>query len=521
MRPQRRLRFRTQLFVTVTLILAVVVIASTTVTFVVTRSQAYRSVGDLARAQLGQYARLGVFAAIVGPESKSAVRRFFDEMEGQQAIVAVELRGSSGSSLGQWGNEPSALGVCGFRPGPDIVRSAEVTRRDGYWCAVGPILQAGRDRVGGGRQPDTVIGELRVVDSLADTRQAVRRLAAWNFGGGIAILGAGILVAWRGVRRLTDPLDDLAGVMRQLKEGTAKVRAQTDGPREVADMASVFNELQALTEASASKLESEVEARTRELRSASDTARAAVRYKNVFMATFTHEMRTPLHVIQAHAGDVLSELEFIHDASVSRRHTTVILKQADELLQRVNQILELARAESAAGDVQRQEIDLSSFASELRERSALMAREHQNTIDVRCDPLIVEGDRDRLWVILSNLVTNACKFTRSGWVDVQLRVRDENLELSVCDNGPGISDEVQNTLWQEFARVDRRDGNARGFGLGLAIVKRLTEVLGGKIDLTSRPGMGTSIRVTIPVGSKSIGMEDTDVIASGAEDRCG
>jgi signal transduction histidine kinase len=311
----------------------------------------------------------------------------------------------------------------------------------------------------------------------------------------------GIFLAWRGVKRLTDPLDHLAEVMRQLKEGRAKVRAELKGPAEVVAIASVFNELLTHVETEALTLEREVEARTRELRSASEMARAAVRYKSVFMATVTHEMRTPLHVIRTHALDVMSELEFVEQADTARLHIVVILKQADELLQRVNQILELARAESETGAIEVQAIDLAVFTADMRERSAPLAREHGNALELECDPLTVVSDRDKLWVILSNLVTNACKFTRDGQVAVEIRVKDQVLDLSVRDTGPGITREIQDRLGQEFTQVERRDGRTAGFGLGLAIVKRLTEVLRGKVELTSEPGSGTSVRVSVPLGN--------------------
>ena len=211
--------FRTQLFLTVALILAVVVVASTTVTFAVTRAQAYRSVGDLARAQLGQYTRLAVFPAIVGEENKAAVDRFFDETTGQQAIVAVELRTSSGKSWRKLGSDEAGISACGFESHKAIVVTQQVVRRDGYWCAVGPIRQGARDNPRRAGATDSVIGELRIVDSVADTRLVVNRLAAWNFGAGLSVLVIGVLLAWRGVRRLTDPLARLAEVMRQLKAG--------------------------------------------------------------------------------------------------------------------------------------------------------------------------------------------------------------------------------------------------------------------------------------------------------------
>lgn len=510
-----RAGFRLQLFLTVASILVVVIAASTTVTLLVTRAQAYHAGGDLARAQVDQYTRRGVFAAIVGPENATAVHDLLSEITAQQAVVAVELRDASGRSLGRAGTEMKALRECGFDVRRDVATHIGLTRRGVYWCAVGPIRPRAEDNVRGVRRAGSVVGELRIADSTVATRLMVRELAAWHFGAGMLVLAVGIYLAWRGVRRLTDPLDHLAEVMRQLREGRAKVRAALRGPKEVVTIAAVFNDLLGRVEEEAATLESQVEARTRELRSAWETARAAERYKSVFMSGVTHEMRTPLHVISAHAADVMGELEFLENTGDARSHIGVILKESSELLGRLNQILELARAEATTGAVEPQRIELPVFAEDVRERSLPFAREHGNELQLSCDPVAVVCDRDKLWVIVSNLVTNACKFTRRGIVQIGIRVKGCQLELVVSDTGRGIAKESQQRLWKEFTQADRGEGRAAGFGLGLAIVKRLTEVLQGTVELSSEPGVGTTVRVIIPVDVSPVGLQATEVVEDG------
>jgi signal transduction histidine kinase len=512
--------FRSQLFLTITSILAAVIIASTTITFLVTRAQSFQAVGDLARAQVGQYTRRAVFAAIVGPEDASTVARLFNEMTEQQALVAVELRVSSGRSLGVGGSERSALSACGFDRTTQIAARLEVVRRGGYWCAVAPIRQSTKDNRPGARPVDSVLGELRIADSLAETQRTVRQLAVWTFGAGLCVLMLGILVAWRSARRLTDPLDQLAEVMRNINKGTAGVRAPLQGPREVVTIATVFNELLGGKEQEALTLENQVDARTRELRTAWEAARAAERYRDVLTsAALTHEMRTPLHVIVAHALDVLGELEFLAGAASSRDHMEVIVKAANELLWRLNQFLELARAEATTGDLELRPVDLGSFAADVRERSVPLAKEHGNSLELECDSLTVVGDRDKLWVILSNLITNACKFTRNGTVRVAIRVRDRSLQFSVSDTGRGITQDLQKRVWREFTRGESVESPAAGFGLGLAIVARLTELLRGTVTLTSEPGLGTSVCVSVPVDVQMSAREKMDVVAPDPEGR--
>ena len=110
------------------------------------------------------------------------------------------------------------------------------------------------------------------------------------------------------------------------------------------------------------------------------------------------------------------------------------------------------------------------------------------------------GDERRLSQVLLNLVGNAVKFTDQGRIEIAADARDGCFEVKVCDTGPGIAPEHQSRIFEEFQQVDQSSTRQKGgTGLGLAISKRIVEMHGGRIDLDSALGSGSTFRVTIPV----------------------
>src|SRR3569833_2947163 len=138
--------------------------------------------------------------------------------------------------------------------------------------------------------------------------------------------------------------------MRRFSAGARSARAPDSGPREVRTIARVYNGMIDRQEQQARILEETVERRTRELREATHAAQEAERYKSTFMARISHDMRTPLHVIEARAAEVLQELEFWKDGARARMHAEIIVQEVAELALRVTQVLERMRGDSAQDD---------------------------------------------------------------------------------------------------------------------------------------------------------------------------
>lgn len=239
----------------------------------------------------------------------------------------------------------------------------------------------------------------------------------------------------------------------------------------------------------------------RHLHQAKERAEEANRLKSRFLSNISHEIRTPLNGIMGFA-EALTRTATV---PVAQEHARVILREANVLLLLVNDLLDLAKAESGKLAVEQIDVNLVQLVEEISQTATLTAREKGLTFvaTVAPDvPRVIRSDPLRLRQILLNLVSNAIKFTANGTVRLTV-ARDSDVppvvRMSVCDTGIGIAAEKQQAIFDVFTQADagttRRYG---GTGLGLAIVRQLVQLLGGTLGLESAPGHGSTFWVTIP-----------------------
>jgi len=237
-----------------------------------------------------------------------------------------------------------------------------------------------------------------------------------------------------------------------------------------------------------------------------DAAQAASRSKSEFLANMSHELRTPLTAILGYT-EILGDLERVSSADRTEALAT-IHRNGQHLLGVINDILDLSKIEAGKLTIGPEPTDVRSLIGDVLESLDVRARAKGIRLEWSRDdlsPEIVLTDPIRLRQILMNLVGNAIKFTESGGVSLHLSTRvdlDEGvamLDFAVSDTGIGMSDEQVARLFAPFEQVDNSAGRRfGGTGLGLAISHRLAEMLGGRIEVDSRPSQGSTFVLSIP-----------------------
>jgi PAS domain S-box-containing protein len=266
----------------------------------------------------------------------------------------------------------------------------------------------------------------------------------------------------------------------------------------------------------------EIKRAQHQLEAARDEATAANQAKSVFLASMSHEIRTPMN-------GVLGFAELLLDSPLSpaqRQQVSLLRDAGTSLLAIINDILDLSKIE--AGKMQFERLALDPAALAHGAVAILRAQIEGKGLAIRldCDPDLppqLEGDPTRIRQILTNLLSNALKFTEAGGITVRVGARPQAdgvmLRFEVSDTGIGIPADRMHLLFRDFSQIDssttRRYG---GTGLGLSICKRLAEAMGGAVGVTSSPGRGSSFWFTVLVqpARPAVGDEPVPAEPSGA-----
>ena len=251
----------------------------------------------------------------------------------------------------------------------------------------------------------------------------------------------------------------------------------------------------------------QLEEKSRALEKASSELRAANlrlqeldRLKDDFMSSVTHELRTPLTSIRAFSEMLFEDPKI--DLAERHRFLGIIVSETERLTRLVNQVLDLAKIESGHAEWHNEEIDLADVIRHSVQSTEQLFKERKVSLDVSLpsEPCPLLADRDRLIQVVINLLSNAVKFCDSdaGHVVLGLAADDDCYRVSVADNGPGVSDADQATIFEKFRQVGDQRAKPAGTGLGLPISRQIVEHFGGRMWVENGADRGAVFQFDLP-----------------------
>jgi PAS domain S-box-containing protein len=224
------------------------------------------------------------------------------------------------------------------------------------------------------------------------------------------------------------------------------------------------------------------------------------RMKSDFVSTVSHELRSPLAVIEGFARTLTEHFDRI-DRETQMESIEIILKKSIALEGLIENILDMSRIEEGRLDVSREPFDIVEVCRLVSEDQEEVAELHELIIDCDQEELVVVADREKTEVALGNLLRNALKFSpEGGAVRVSVKQTDGVAEVSVTDEGIGIAPEQYERVFDRFYQIDSSETRSfPGSGLGLYIAKELVQSMGGEIKLSSELGAGSTFTFTLPL----------------------
>jgi heavy metal sensor kinase len=351
-------------------------------------------------------------------------------------------------------NAPVDAPLPGRLPGATLThtRTRDALREAYHYTELGDCVLAGRN----------ITGDLN----------AMGRFAFWLLAAGGTVLTLGLGGGWWLTTRAIRPVEEMSAAASRISAGNLSERitgANVDN--ELGRLAGVLNSTFARLE-------------------------AAFAQQRQFTADASHELRTPLAVIISEAQTALARQR---SSGEYRETVEACLDTAQQMRRLTESLLELARLDASQEQIQREHVDMSEATRVCVERIRPLARERG--IEIHCDlgPAQVSADADRLGQVITNLLTNAIHYNKpNGEIRVSTRSENGAAIVTIADTGQGIAAEDLPHIFERFYRADKsRSRSALRSGLGLAISKAIVDAHGGTIEVSSKPGTGTTFTVRL------------------------
>jgi signal transduction histidine kinase len=379
-------------------------------------------------------------------------------------------------------------------PDPGLTEGLEsLVAAEGSWrrTVAGPRV-LGRNPPPGAEQQLTANVTQSGEELAADTRtarEAARTEARDDTRETVILVGVGLagaliaaLILFSGlINSMRAPLARLVAGARRVAGGDLEARVETGGPVEIEALGRAFNEM-------AGALERDARERDR-----------IERMKDDFVLTVSHELRTPVTVVKGFAEMLMTEKRL---SANQREAAEVIAESATQLQSLIEDLLDLARSDAGKLKINPEPLEVRSLVQRVGRqiRPSFDQKNQRLTVTVEKELPPVEADPVRIEQVLSNLLTNANKYTPEGSrVRLKVSQNGKNVEFDISDNGPGLGKEQLEHVFERFWRGESGESQAvGGTGLGLAISKSLVDLHGGEIAAESEPGKGITFRFTLP-----------------------
>ena len=428
-----------------------------------------------------------VGVAIVGMDLRTLANEAAGRRAGPRKSV-VALYGADGGLLAR---SSGGLEVAASPPptAGDTTRRSETFDSRRVETVYSPLEIRGR-RVG------TLAVGLDASVAFATVRDSAARLAVLFFLAIAGVVAIGLLLS----RYLLAQVNLLVDTSRELGRGNLSARAPIVGRDELGELAGVLNGMAEELQASHETLERRVEERTEQVE-------RLLEERTEFFTGISHELRTPIAVILSEAR-MLIDPEYAADRGPVGEAAQTISTSAEQLLARVNDILDLARGESGRLEIKMATVPIHPLLADLA--PAIEARAAASglsfTLDARATVPDVHADRARLGDVISNLVDNAIKYTPTGGsVTLAATAVGDKVAISVSDTGVGIPADVGDRIFEPFYQVAgiRPQHGEPSSGLGLALAKRSIDAMGGSLSYASVVGAGTTFTLELSVANPS------------------
>jgi signal transduction histidine kinase len=413
------------------------------------------------------------------------------------------------------GLEVTILSEGGQREG-DVLRGFRAVRMEPACveCHGGPTVKT-KNQFPAGQLVGLV--EVTVPASMAGSSLVLWTRVAFLAGGSLAAVLAFVLFVALSRRLVLRPIKQLTDVADRVADGDLSVRSTIQTGDELQRLGESFNEMLLAINDQTDKLRNAnraLDLRLNELAHANVSLFQANQVKTEFLANVSHELRTPLNSIIGFA-DLIGD----RDDPKLKRWGENISVAAKNLLNMINDLLDLAKIEAGRAEVHIDQVAISDTCQTLLDLMKPLADKKQINLAGRIDPALplIHTDGGKVQQILYNLLSNAIKFTPSGGkVTLEAYVREPRGEsdrrrlcIDVTDTGPGLPESEQSRIFDKFYQAERPlTKGAGGTGLGLAISKELTDLLGGKLTVSSAPGQGATFTFHLPLDAA--GAEEKD-----------